>query len=51
MCPKLWEVSGISYSELLDRLIELALERHREKSELETSIDVTQLQSGMDQSK
>jgi D-alanine-D-alanine ligase len=28
---KLFEASGISYSELLDRLIELALERHREQ--------------------
>ena len=27
MYPKLWEASGIGYSELLDRLIELALER------------------------
>jgi D-alanine-D-alanine ligase len=31
MYPKLWEASGVSYSELLDRLIDLALERHREK--------------------
>ncbi len=30
MYPKLWEASGTSYSALLDRLIELALERHRE---------------------
>ncbi len=29
MYPKLWEASGISYSELLDELIELALERRR----------------------
>ncbi len=29
--PKLWESSGIPYSELLDRLIELAFERHRRK--------------------
>lgn len=28
MYPKLWEESGIRYSELLDRLIELALEKH-----------------------
>jgi len=28
MYPKLWEASGISYSELVDRLVELALERH-----------------------
>ena len=32
MYPKLWEASGIPYSQLLDRLIELALERYREKS-------------------
>lgn len=28
MYPKLWEVSGISYSDLLDRLIVLAIKRH-----------------------
>ncbi len=32
MYPKLWEASGIPYSQLLDRLIALALERHQEKS-------------------
>jgi D-alanine-D-alanine ligase len=32
MFPKLWEASGVSYSQLVDRLIELALERHREKA-------------------
>ena len=31
MYPKLWEASGISYSELIDRLIDLALERHADK--------------------
>jgi D-alanine-D-alanine ligase len=31
MYPKLWEASGVPYSELLDRLVELALERHRDK--------------------
>lgn len=36
MYPKLWEASGMSYGALLDRLIELALERHREKSALRT---------------
>lgn len=29
MYPKLWQVSGLPYSELIDRLIQLALERHR----------------------
>jgi len=32
MYPKLWEASGVPYSQLLDRLIELALERHQEKT-------------------
>jgi len=32
MYPKLWEATGLSYSALLDRLVELALARHREKS-------------------
>jgi D-alanine-D-alanine ligase len=31
MYPKLWEASGLPYPQLLDRLIELALERHDEK--------------------
>ncbi len=33
MYPKLWEASGLSNSRLLDRLIELALERHREQGQ------------------
>ena len=32
---KLFEASGIPYPELLDRLIELALERHERRSSLE----------------
>lgn len=32
MFPKLWEASGLPYPRLLDRLIELAFERHREKT-------------------
>ncbi len=31
MYPKLWEASGVPYSELIDRLIKLALDRHTEK--------------------
>jgi D-alanine-D-alanine ligase len=30
MYPKLWEASGLSYTQLIDRLIELAIERHIE---------------------
>jgi D-alanine-D-alanine ligase len=37
MYPKLWEASGISYSELVDRLIGLALERYDDKHRLKTS--------------
>ena len=37
MYAKMWEASGISYTELIDRLIELALERHRDKSRNLTS--------------
>ena len=33
MYPKLWEATGISYPELCDRLIKLALERYQEKKE------------------
>jgi D-alanine-D-alanine ligase len=34
MYPKLWEASGIGYTELLTRLIELALKRHAQKKAL-----------------
>lgn len=42
MYPKLWEATGITYGELLDRLIELALERHKVKQGLLTSFSVAQ---------
>ena len=32
MYPKLWEASGVRYSDLITRLIELAVERQREKN-------------------
>jgi len=37
MYPKLWEASGLSYSQLLDELIQLAIERHQRRSTLHTS--------------
>ncbi len=40
MYPKLWEASGISYRELIDRLIELALEQHTEKARTKYSIEL-----------
>ena len=39
MYPKLWEASGIPYSELIDRLISLAIERHRDKARNLTSYE------------
>jgi D-alanine-D-alanine ligase len=37
MYPKLWEASGIPYAELIDRLIQLAIERFRSETRLRTS--------------
>lgn len=37
MYPKLWEASGIPYPKLIDRLIQLALERFRKEKRLKTS--------------
>jgi D-alanine-D-alanine ligase len=34
MYPKMWEASGMGLSKLIDRLIELALEDHRERAAL-----------------
>jgi D-alanine-D-alanine ligase len=31
MYPKLWAASGVSYPDLIERLIALGLERHEEK--------------------
>jgi D-alanine-D-alanine ligase len=33
MYPKLWAASGLGYAKLIDRLIELGVERHKEKME------------------
>ena len=41
MFPKLWESSGLPYPKLLDRLIELAFERHRDKSRTQHSYRVS----------
>ena len=41
MYPKLWEATGLPYPRLLDRLIELALERHALRSKLETAAPAT----------
>ncbi|HEU5377120.1 MAG TPA: D-alanine--D-alanine ligase family protein [Ktedonobacteraceae bacterium] len=38
MYPKLWEASGLTYAQLLDRLIELAIERHQDRQRNRTSM-------------
>ncbi len=38
MYPRLWGASGLSYSELISRLIQLAIERHERDRELKTSL-------------
>jgi D-alanine-D-alanine ligase len=39
MYPRLWEASGISYSDLIDRLIQLALERFEADKRLKTTYE------------
>lgn len=46
MYPKLWEASGIGYSQLLDRLIELALARYDDKTQSQTTFAVPEIGSG-----
>jgi D-alanine-D-alanine ligase len=40
MYPKLWEASGLPYSQLIDCLIALALDLHREKTRTKYSIEL-----------
>ena len=35
MYPKLWEAAGLKYSDLIDRLLQLAIERHRREGALQ----------------
>ena len=37
MYPKLWEASGISYTDLIGRLIELAIDRYQKEQKLKTA--------------
>jgi D-alanine-D-alanine ligase len=39
MYPKLWQASGLSYADLITRLIELALERHKERNRTSFSLE------------
>jgi D-alanine-D-alanine ligase len=45
MYPKLWEASGVGYSELIDRLIGLALERGERERRLSSAVDLEQIGS------
>ena len=36
--PKMWEASGVPFPQVIDQLIEFAIERHRERARNETSI-------------
>jgi D-alanine-D-alanine ligase len=40
MYPKLWEVSGLPLPRLIDRLIELALEEHRQRAALKVTYNL-----------
>jgi len=46
MYPKMWEASGLSYNQLIDRLIELALEEHQEKSRTKYAIELPEGAAG-----
>ena len=40
MFPKLWEVSGLNYSDLITRLIELAIEHHENDAQLKNTVSL-----------
>jgi D-alanine-D-alanine ligase len=46
MYPKLWEASGIPFRDLIDRLIELALEMHAEKARTKYEIELPEGAAG-----
>jgi len=46
MYPKLWEASGLAYPKLIERLVELAIERFNDKQRSQTAIDSRLLDPG-----
>ena len=46
MYPKLWEANGIPFRELISKLIDLALEQHREKARTKYQIELPEGTSG-----
>jgi D-alanine-D-alanine ligase len=49
MYPKLWEASGLSYPRLIERLVDLAIERFNDKQRSQTAIDSRLLDSGQNE--
>lgn len=43
MYPRLWEASGVSYPDLIDQLIQLALERYQDKNQNKISYEESKL--------
>lgn len=43
MYPRLWKASGIPYPDLIDQLIQLAIERHQDKNQNKISYDESKL--------
>jgi D-alanine-D-alanine ligase len=46
MYPKLWEASGIPFRDLIDKLIDLAFEMHREKARTKYAIELPEGSGG-----
>ena len=46
MYPKLWEASGIPFRDLIDKLIELAIEIHHEKARTKYQIELPESAGG-----
>ena len=46
MYPKMWEASGIPFRELIDKLIQLALEQHAEKARTKYAIELPEGSGG-----
>ena len=40
MYPKLWAASGVGYSELIDRLLQLAIDRGEREARLASALDL-----------
>ena len=38
MYPKLWATAGIDYGDLIDRLIQLGLERHFDRADIQSTL-------------